>query len=156
MTHHLVNTAITTIQQLGLQQSIEAVNVWFMQPWIAKRLRLPPPGNDWHHLGTHLAEYFCIVHRRGVVVGWVLRNGGGVYGLALWSVTKGWVGGKFMAKMRYVTLEWPLILWWISSCAGMTAICAGVTAVCACELSRFSVRFVPLIESYSLMLTPTM
>ena len=57
----------------------------------------------------HLAEYFFIVNRRGVVVGWALRNGGGGYGLALWSVTKGWVGGKFMAKMRYVTLEWPLI-----------------------------------------------
>ena len=32
---------------------------------------------------------------------------GGGYGLALRSVTKGWVGVKFMVKKRYVTLEWP-------------------------------------------------
>ena len=33
---------------------------------------------------------------------------GGGYGLALQSVTKGWVGVKFIVKKRYVTLEWPL------------------------------------------------
>ena len=31
-----------------------------------------------------------------------------MYGLALRSVTKGWVDVKFMVKKHYVTLEWPL------------------------------------------------
>ena len=91
-----------------------------MQPWsISKRLRLPPiiEGHSQahpRHRGTTppghctwvLVEF--IVHRPGVAVGWALRNGGGGYGLALWSVTKGWVNVKFKVKKRYVTLEWPL------------------------------------------------
>ena len=100
--------------------------MWFLcNPggWIAKRLRLPPiieahsqdpgvsqaPGNDQHHLGTALRRVFFLLSTGGgVVVGWALRNGGRGYGLALWSVTKGWVGVKCMVKKRYVTLEWPL------------------------------------------------
>ena len=97
---HLVNTAITTLQQLGLvfspihrsREFVIYATLVFRQ-LLRHHTRLPGT-REWHH-GPGRGRIY--------IVGWALRNGGG-----LWpSITMGWVGVKFMGKKRYVTHEWP-------------------------------------------------
>ena len=112
-----VNMAITTLKQLGLvfsaiHRSSDLCIPGFTRDCVCCQLlrhtpRRFPGTRERHHLGSALGRVYR--PQAGVVVGWVLRNGGGGgYDLALRSITKGWVGVKFMVKKRYVTLEWPL------------------------------------------------
>ena len=77
-------------------------------------------------LGLHLTEF--IVHRRGGGRGSYLGERyvtvGGGYGLALRSVTKGWVGVKFMVKKRYVVMKYPAMRYMVATLASARVQCS--------------------------------